>query len=287
MKIGSIFHLVRAAEGLSLRSFASTLDIAHATLAGIEEGWITVADTHMDSFRGYIDGTAYSNMYSHFQGIYEKETAIRLCLSAHPELLVCSALAVLRAFFDSPVEVDEERDFQFQHTIFQAGNVKTGKKKEEEQQIAEFLLYKLLLSDAKPRTILLYYILSHTLFMEIRSAKYMGLTERPKKIQKLLNSLPIASKGGYETQSLWQLLGVLEKDLVPDTYSSLDILLLLAEKMEIELLPTLRSCVKIKTQEDRAVLVKTCVKYDYTEAPTEFTSTVEKIECCQTSRDVF
>ena len=284
MKIGSIFHLVRAAEGLSLRRFASMLDMPHATLAGIEEGWITVADTHMDSFRGYIDGTAYSNMYSHFQGIYEKETAIRLCLSAHPELLVCSALAVLRAFFDSPVEVDEES--QFQHTIFQAGDIRTGKEKEEEQQVAEFLLYRLLSDDAESKTILLYHILSHTFFMEIRSAKYMGLTERPKKIQKLLSEFQIAG-GEYETQSLWQLLDVLEKDLVPDTYSSLDILLLLAEKMEIELLPTLRSCVKIKTQEDRAVLVKTCVKYDYTEAPTEFTSTVEKIECCQTSRDVF
>jgi len=263
MKIGTLFRLFRLSWNLTIRRFAALVDMPYSSLSALESGWLPPMPQSVDRLVRYI-ATLQSdtdvNRWQQFLAYqYTREYIFRVSANLQSLFPFClAAAAALRTLFSNFTSKETFPEPRFIDFIPISPNLDFPhpEKREDMEKERTFFLTHLIqeaLSNTEPikplsqlldfptRVKFAAWILHDSdTFIRERDAHRFPLTEPPKRIQKILAGLPPVS--GRKPRTVSELLVLLkptEKGLpewVPSPFSALDLLLLLAESIHLDLL---------------------------------------------------
>lgn len=229
MRIGSLVRLLRVGQGISLRGFASDLGIPHSSLAAIESGWVAPTPEILARLQGYADQSGLSPQLSELLvRQYVNEYTLRAVVGDVLPFPVClAATAVLRSFMKheagSGASAVKEEDL-FAWFVSALESTPDG----HSFKMADLLPYELL------RAMVLWLAQRWEPPIGSKEAWHFPLTKPSSYVRRLLGRCCSCGRSS-SGETLLTIFGDDSFDYVLDPFAALDVLLLLATEVHLNL----------------------------------------------------
>lgn len=240
MRVGTFCRVTRLSSGITLRGFSSHLSIPHPSIAAVESGWLPPQTRLITSLKEYMP--AQLNLHRYLETIFLRECSLRTLGDNLFYNISFFASGVVSAFLDH----DDEYNFDwFDFRRILPGNLipdlyVSVSNKELETRVYSYLFscicddlgkYSDLSTETKFKIIIL--LAKDMELIKPEDARKLRLTQPPPRAKKFIDA--VTTVIARKPSTFNRFLETIRKPLperVPDPFDSLDITLLLTERVE-------------------------------------------------------
>ncbi|MBF7082657.1 helix-turn-helix transcriptional regulator [Desulfallas sp. Bu1-1] len=247
MRIGTFCKILRNADNLTLRKFAAFTHLPHSSIAALESGWLPPAGNTVTALLDYLSYNEPQKFHTlaQYVGIcFLKEYAFRLYADNPFCPISWCSVGVLKAFLDSKYTSENSLwPVNFASYILPENLLPSiNDSKRENDFIVYSYLWTLISNDILKYSMLttetkfkiLVWLVKDMSFLKPEETYPNRLTQPPQRIKKILDTLP--PRLAHVARTFDHFLHLIAQDppnRVPNSLSSLDIILLLCERVEL------------------------------------------------------